>query len=263
MVEAIVAFALLQDQLSFKVSHHAKLNDCVLQAFDVTRNGSLVGSYGQLGAHDGTEHPLIVIKGTQIVPANEMQLGGYQVASIRPNNRFIVLKWSQPPHSATLVKRNLVIGRATTLPKSHLKGLTGENVNLNPWEQKRLHGEATLKIPSKEAIDKLFPVPEEMSDTTENVSVDVVPYLGGCKLLQVNYRWQMEEGHRVALWEASGRLRPLEQCVPGLAGYQVRGIKYASSDGWFIVDAIRGLRYQKDNVTLGYGNELFWIETAK
>src|ERR1019366_4037807 len=77
MVELLVAFAVAQHQASFKISHHAKLSDCILQAFDVRRDGTLVGSYGQLGLHDGWEHPLIVIKGTQIVPANEAQLGGY------------------------------------------------------------------------------------------------------------------------------------------------------------------------------------------
>jgi hypothetical protein len=121
-------------------------------------------------------------------------------------------------------------------------------------------GLPSSKTSSDPLIDKLFPIPKDMRDTVEIDSVYWFDYLEGLKLGQVVMTWHMENGYRATLREPSGKCRALEECIPGMSGYEVRGIDHVNHEGWFVIDAVLKKTHAYEGITLGFGNELFWIE---
>jgi len=244
IVALLLAFGFRQSSVKFKIAHHVHLEYGVLSTYEARRDGSVVGSYGQMGLHDGFELPLIVIKGKQIVLSNERDLNSHQVAAILPSNRFAVLTDYRAPRLGVLSGKKLMLGAPIPSAKAQSE--------VEP-----------TKSPTSPEIDGVFPVPEGMRDTTANENVDLYKYLEGTKLMQVNTLTHMEYGYRGALIDASGRVWPLEKCIPGMARYQVRGIQFVSPDGWFVIDAIKDPPAHENGVRIGFGDELFWIEALR
>jgi hypothetical protein len=125
-----------------------------------------------------------------------------------------------------------------------------------------LQGWKPVTKPTEPSIDKLFPLPAHMSDTTANESVYWWPLPHGSSLGQVNTSANMEYSHRVALRDRKGLLTPLEQDVRGLSGHVVDGVWFVSPRGWFVVSAEHGAWNPQAGFRAGFGNELFWIRTG-
>lgn len=248
VIQHLIALTICRDTVRFKVTHRVRLRGSVLRTFDAKRDGSLVGSYGQMGLHDGAEFPLIVLKGIQRVLANESDLASYQVAELQHGNTFKVLHDFKQPRIAVKIGNKLKLGARTSY---------------NWARRQALIQVPAVQTPCSSVFDRLFPVPAGMRDTTSNESVDTYKYLGGTKLCQINTSWHMEYGHRSALTDAGGKTLPMEKCIPGLAGFRVMGIQFVSPEGWFVVDAVREQPPDDSGVSVGFGSELFWIEAVR
>ncbi len=228
--------------LSFRITHHVSLSEPIQTAYDFRRDGSLVGSYGWSGLHDGHQMPLIVRRGKQIRLLNEETLRFTDVRAALANGNYLVVGLNQVTSVAAIRDQKLIE--------------TGPGKA--PSDQEEAH---YVKAGSDAVVAKLFPVPEGMRDTTGIECVYWYDYVHGLKLGQVDTSCMMEYNYRSCLREPNGRTRPIEACVPGLRGYLVRGIEFVSPDGWFVVDADRRDPHpDPDGVHIGLGAELFWIE---
>ena len=241
MIALICGVAIGLQTVTFTVSHHVVLPDCLLVGSDFRRDGSMVGSYGQMGLHDGAEFPLIVRQGKYVRLENLSIFQSYNVDALLPNRQYQVSKDSQNPVEAVVRGNNLVL-LGSMKGVSVYKGVSGKRSGRD------------------ESIVKLFPIPAEFRDTAEIESIYWWNYLDGTKLAQVVTVWHMENSYRTAFRDSSGKFRPLEKCIPELANYEVRGIDFVSPDGWFVLDAIRTKPQAASGITIGLGNELFWIE---
>jgi len=240
LLASIVLRTLPPEVERFEVFHHVVLPAPLLQATDVRRDGSLVGSCGQMGLHDGAESPLIVIHGKVLEPINPDDLGSYHLAAALQDGRYELQDNQGHTRSAQIAGLKLILaGPLTPLPVER--------------------GLASRTTAGGASIDRLFPIPAAMRDTSANESVNWWPLGSGSRLGQVNTSTHSEYGHRAVLRDATGRLIPLEQCVPGMSGKVADGIWLVSPKGWFVVSASAGKWAPQAGIRVGFGNELFWI----
>ena len=224
----------------FVVTHHVDLHDTLFWCTKARRDGSMVGSHGYEGPHDGGYDPLIILKGERIVIKDDRKLLDYQVQDFERNGIYIVSS-DMPPlnYPAKFINGDLTVIGPGVKPKPY----TGKPYKENPPD---------------DATRKLFPPPRGMEDTTGIRTVNWQKWSQGIQLGQIEFSWNMDAAWRVALKDPFGRIQPLENVVPSLKGYEVRGLHWLEKD-WILVSANKA-RPDNGSLTLGYGCHLFWIE---
>ena len=225
----------------FKIFHHVVLPFGLLTAADLRQDGSLVGSCGYMGLHDGFERFLVVKRGRALPTIDSEGLWPYHLAAALPDGRYEMQDYQGHTRAASLAGSRLVLA-GDMKPVRVAQALKPET------------------SPSEPSIEKLFPVPVEMRDHAGIENVDWWRLKSGSRLGVANISISMEYGHRVAYQDPAGRLVPLEQCIPGLSRYTVDGIWFVSHQGWFVVSASIEKWDPRAGIRTGFGNELFWIE---
>ena len=88
--------------ITLRVSHHVVLPESLIRCYQVKRDGSLVGSIGYEGLHDGRCTPLIAQKGRIVKIKNLNELSEVEVLESRTGGEFIIEKFNEL-HRASLI----------------------------------------------------------------------------------------------------------------------------------------------------------------
>ena len=226
----------------FVVTHHVEVNDNVFDCAKASRDGSMVGSHGYEGLHDGGYDPLMIIKGRLIkVDVDEdSSLGDANILEFPKNGIFMFdLEREHKRYFGKVVNGKLI--KAGPAP---------------PWPKPT--GPFDYKDHPDELLSRTFPLPGGMYEGQQIANVTWSKMSKEIQVGSLRYDCPQESAWRVALKDPMGRVRPLEDLVPGMKGYEARGVHW-SDKHWMLVSANRK-RKDDDFITLGYGSHLFWIE---
>jgi hypothetical protein len=234
-------YALILDQpVNFVVSYHAKLDDQVFSCSNARRDGSMVGSKGFEGPHDGGYDPLIVWKGKQIRFNDKTKIRDGIISDFAKNGNYLVSDgYSNKWFNTRLIKNELVVVGPAIKPKFKDEP-------------------APLHVEPDPNMKRLFPVPSGVSDTASLKPVIWMKWSNGLRLAQIEISTDFDFSYRVALKSPEGKVRPLEDCVPGLKGYLARSIHHVENN-WILVSAEKKPK-DTSSLWLGNGSHLFWIE---
>lgn len=225
--------------LVLKVTHHVRLDNTLLVCGNARQDGSMVGSKGYMGPHEGKSEPLIVLKGRQISIRDKTKLNYPEVIDFGRGG-------------SVLVRED--IGRVS-FPAKVVKGelrITGSGTPYKP----RVGQKYTESMPDSK-IRKIFPVPDGFSDTAGIRKVYWTHLRNGYDVGQVEFSWNMDSSWRAAIRTPNKQIQPLENYVAALKGFKVRGVHHIGKS-WMLISADKLDR--PGNITLGFGDHLFWIE---
>jgi hypothetical protein len=236
----------VQVRMHFRISHHVLLSGQLYHGYEAREDGSFVGSLGTQGLDSvGGFYPLIVLHGRQIKFAKiDDRLSGYDVAAFLPGGSYRMEAIGAKPVRVKIEHGKLVeVGTSIPVKEGSDSG----------WRRAE-PDQSTLK---------LFPPPPNMSDTVHVSDVYWRPISTGLQLGQIIISNNVMTGYRAAIKDSGGKTYALESCVPGLEGYEVMGVQFVSSKGWFLIDAVPKKEVSNEGFTIGYGHELFWIEPVR